>query len=125
PEAVETLRGLAGELEDHPELARTLWNATVLLSDHDQHARAEAYQWLRDTAAAAPQLVGTAGMALLVRYSATAGLVSAEEAMRQVRALLAEPADTLTEPFLVGTAAVVAQWADELDEAERLVRRGL
>lgn len=45
--------------------------------------------------------------------------------MGQLRALLAEPADPLGEPFLVGTAATVAQWADELDEADRLVERGL
>ena len=45
--------------------------------------------------------------------------------MRRIRALLAQPADPLAEPFLLGTAAAVAQWADELDEAERLVRRGL
>ena len=60
-----------------------------------------------------------------MRYAATAGLVSAQDAMVQVRALLAEPADPLAEPFLLGTAAAVAQWADELDEAERLVERGL
>ncbi len=29
------------------------------------------------------------------------------------------------EPFLLGTATAVAQWADELDEADRLVDRGL
>lgn len=45
--------------------------------------------------------------------------------MRRLRTLLTEPADPLAEPFLLGTAAAVAQWADELDEAERLVERGL
>lgn len=60
-----------------------------------------------------------------MRYEATAGLTSARTAVRRVRALLEEPSDPLGEPFLLGTAAAVAQWADELDEAERLVERGL
>lgn len=60
-----------------------------------------------------------------MRYEATAGLISAGEAMIRVRALLAKPSDPLAEPFLLGTAAAVAEWADELDEAERLVDRGL
>lgn len=60
-----------------------------------------------------------------MRYDATAGLVSAATAMERIRALLDEPVDALAEPFLLGTAAAVAQWADELEEAERLVRRGL
>ncbi|CAM5736649.1 hypothetical protein SALBM311S_06777 [Streptomyces alboniger] len=38
---------------------------------------------------------------------------------------LEQPAEALAEPFLLGTAAAVAQWADELDHAERLVERGL
>ncbi|MEU9387963.1 NAD(P)-dependent oxidoreductase, partial [Streptomyces sp. NPDC048279] len=123
--AVEVLRSVDGELNDHPDLVRTLHTTTVLLSDQDQEVRQEVYRRLSETAEHSPELVGPAGQALLVRHAASAGLTSARDAMRRLRALLAEPTDPLTEPFLVGTAATVAQWADELDEADRLVDRGL
>ncbi|MGW2518392.1 LuxR C-terminal-related transcriptional regulator [Streptomyces sp. NPDC001617] len=123
--AVDVLRGVDGHLTDRPDLVRALQTASALLSEQDQAVRQEVYRRLSDTAEHSPDLVGAAGQALLVRHAAAAGLVSAEDAMKRVRGLLAEPADPLTEPFLLGTAAVVAQWADELDEAERLVERGL
>ncbi|WP_062644985.1 AAA family ATPase [Streptomyces maremycinicus] len=123
--AVEVLRRLEATLAGHPDLARALQTASALLSDQDQTVRREAYRWLTDTAERSPELVGASGQALLVRYAATAGDLPAREAMRRLRTLLTEPADPLAEPFLLGTAAAVAQWADELDEAERLVERGL
>ncbi|MGW4547544.1 AAA family ATPase [Streptomyces violaceorubidus] len=123
--AMEVLRRTEGRLSGHPGLARTLQTATALLSDEDLATRQEVYRWLSETGRHSPELVGTAGQALLVRYAATAALLSADEAMTRVRDLLAQPTDPLAEPFLLGTAAAVAQWADELDEAERLVERGL
>ncbi|MET9762135.1 AAA family ATPase [Streptomyces sp. NPDC006372] len=123
--AVEVLRTVDGQLTGHPDLGAALQTASALLSDQDQTVRQDVYRRLSDTAERSPELVGPATRALLVRYAATAALTSADDAMRQVRALLAEPAHPLTEPFLLGTAAAVAQWADELDEADRLVDRGL
>ncbi|MGW3103639.1 AAA family ATPase [Streptomyces sp. NPDC001100] len=123
--AVDVLRTAEDELTDRPHLVRTLQTASVLLAEQDQSVRQDVYRWLRDAAEDSPELVGTAGQALVVRHAATAGLISAAEAMGRLRGLLAQPADPLTEPFLLGTAAAVAQWADELPEAERLVERGL
>ncbi|WP_121747704.1 AAA family ATPase [Streptomyces sp. E2N166] len=123
--AMEVLRRTEGRLSGHPGLTRTVQTAGALLSDEDLATRQEVYRWLCETGENSPELVGTAGQALLVRYAATAALISAEEAMTRVRALLAQPTDPLAEPFLLGTAAAVAQWADELDEADRLVERGL
>lgn len=123
--AVDVLRSLEDQLAHHPDLVATVRSASALLSDRDQTVRREVYRWLRETAQRAPELLGPSGRVLLVRYAATAGLISAQEAMRQVHELLREPADPFTEPFLLGTAAAIAQWADELDEADRLVERGL
>ncbi|MFF4489013.1 LuxR C-terminal-related transcriptional regulator [Streptomyces sp. NPDC001544] len=123
--AVEVLRTVDGQFTDRPELTGLVHSASAVLSDQDQTVRRDVYRRLSDTAAHAPEQVGPAARALLIRRAATAGLASADDAMRQVRTLLAEPADPLTEPFLLGTAAAVAQWADELDEADRLVDRGL
>ncbi|MEW2570758.1 AAA family ATPase [Streptomyces sp. NPDC047070] len=123
--AVDVLRSLDSQLTGHPDLARTVQIASALLADQDHEIRQELYRRLRESADRSPHLIGTAGQALLVRYEATAGLLSADAAMKRVRALLAEAVEPLAEPFLLGTAAAVAQWADELDEAERLVGRGL
>ncbi|MEU0675320.1 AAA family ATPase [Streptomyces sp. NPDC006172] len=123
--AMEVMRRLETQLTDHPELAGTARTASALLSDQDQTVRREAYRRLTDIAERSPELAGATGQALLVRYAATAGATSAQAAMNRLRALLTEPADPLAEPFLLGTAAAVAQWADQLDEAERLVERGL
>ncbi|MFF0219628.1 AAA family ATPase [Streptomyces vinaceus] len=123
--AVAALRSLEERLSGHQDLARTLSSASALLSDHDPAVRREAYGRLRETAGRSPGLVGTAGQALLVRYEATAGLVSARTAMDRVRGLLEAPADPLAESILLGASAAVALWADELDEAERLAGRGL
>ncbi|MFD7031394.1 AAA family ATPase [Streptomyces sp. NPDC059917] len=123
--ALEVMRRTGDGLDGHPGLARTVQTVTALLSDADLASRQETYRRLSASGEDAPELVGTASRALLVRYEATAGLISAAEAMTRVRALLAQPCDPLAEPFLLGTAAAVAEWADELDEAERLVDRGL
>ncbi|NBM17608.1 LuxR family transcriptional regulator, partial [Streptomyces sp. GC420] len=123
--AFDVLRGLDRHLTAHPDLARTVRNASALLADHCEATRREVYRTLRETADRSPELLGSAGLALLVRYESTAGLISADSAMRRIRALLENPDDPLSEPYLLGTAAAVAQWADRLDEAERLVARGL
>ncbi|MEU3896368.1 AAA family ATPase [Streptomyces sp. NPDC045251] len=123
--AMDVLRRTESRLSGHPGLARTVQAAGALLSDEDLATRQEVYRSLCETGEHTPEVLGTAGQVLLVRYGATAGLISAEEAMTRVRALLAQPGDPLAEPYLLGTAAAVAQWADELDEAERLVERGL
>ncbi|MER0477756.1 AAA family ATPase [Streptomyces sp. Edi2] len=122
---VEVVRSLYDALADRPDLVSVLRQAFLQLSETDQVVRQEAYKRLAVAADRAPESVSTAGHAFLVKYAVTAGLSSAKEAMLRLRALLAEPADLLSEPYLLGVAAAVAQWADELDEAEGLVERGL
>ncbi|GAA3149266.1 hypothetical protein GCM10017687_78380 [Streptomyces echinatus] len=124
--AVEVLTAVDEQLAgDRPDLSGVLRSASALLAERDPAVRRDVYRRLSAAAERSPELLGPATRAVLVRYAATAGLTSAQEAMRRLRLLLAEPSDPLTEPFLLGTAAAVAQWADELDEAERLVERGL
>ncbi|MEU6201749.1 AAA family ATPase [Streptomyces sp. NPDC047061] len=123
--AVDTLREAIGELHERPDLTSVMYSAVALFADEDRTVRQEVYDWLNGIAARSPGLIGTTAHALLARNAAAVGLTSADETMRRLRALLAEPADPMTQSFLVGTVADVAQWADELDEAERLVERGL
>ncbi|MEV6170830.1 AAA family ATPase [Streptomyces sp. NPDC051954] len=124
-QAVRVLRRTERELAADPLIVRTLRTAAVLLSERDQDAHLEAYRQLRETAGDDPEAVGRAGRAVLVLSEARSGRISAAGATAQLRELLAGPVDALEEPFLLGTAATVALWADELEEAESLVERGL
>jgi DNA-binding CsgD family transcriptional regulator len=123
--AFAVLKGLDGSLPDELALSRTVQAASALLSDHDTELRRRVYAALGNAVERSSASVGPAEHALMIRYEATAGLVSAERAMERIHALLTVGEDPLMEPFLLGTAAAVAQWADELDEADRLVQRGL
>ncbi|MFF8731265.1 LuxR C-terminal-related transcriptional regulator [Streptomyces sp. NPDC015171] len=124
--AVEVLTAVDEQFAgDRPDLSGVLRSAAAMVAERDQTVRRDVYRRLSATAERSPERIAPATHAVLVRYAATAGLISAREATRRMRLLLAEPSDPLTEPFLLGTAAAVAQWADELGEAERLVDRGL
>nr|WP_308309814.1 AAA family ATPase [Streptomyces sp. CHD11] len=123
--ALRMLREEEHRLVDEPELVRTLRAVAVLMSDEEMGVLRKEYRRRSLPDGGTPDLIGAAHRMLSVRYEATAGLISSRDAMAQIRALVEEPADPLAEPFLFGTAAVVAQWADELDEAARLVRRAL
>ncbi|MFJ2442349.1 AAA family ATPase [Streptomyces sp. NPDC087658] len=122
--AFDVLRDLGG-LPDDPVLARTVQTASALLSDQDSAIRRDVYAGLRDTERRSPDLFSPAVRVLLVRYEASAGLVSAAGAMKRIRELLAAREEPPLMPYLLVTAATVAQWADALDDADRLVRTGL
>ncbi|MFD6276095.1 LuxR C-terminal-related transcriptional regulator [Streptomyces sp. NPDC060209] len=122
--ALDVMRDL-GPLDGDPVLARTIQTASAFFSDHDPEIRRAVYTRLRERAERSPEWISPALRALLIRYEATAGLLSAESAMRQIRRLLTAPEDPLLVPYLLGTAAAVAQWADAPDDAERIIRTGL
>ncbi|WP_327114197.1 LuxR C-terminal-related transcriptional regulator [Streptomyces sp. NBC_01341] len=122
--ALDVMRDL-GALDGEPVLARTIHTASAFFSDHDPEIRRAVHTRLRERAERSPEWISPALRALLIRYESTAGLLSAESAMRQTRRLLAAPEDPLLVPYLLGAAAAVAQWADAPDDAERIIRSGL
>lgn len=122
--ALDVMREL-GPLDAEPVLARTVETASAFFSDHDPEIRRAVYTRLRERAEHSPGGISPALRALLIRYRAGAGLLSAESALRQIRQLLTAPEDPLLVPYLLATAAAVAQWADAPDDAERLIRTGL
>ncbi|MFF4243629.1 LuxR C-terminal-related transcriptional regulator [Streptomyces sp. NPDC001822] len=122
--ALDVMREL-GPLDEEPALARTVQTASAFFSDHDPEIRRTVHTRLREHARHSPEAISPALRALLVRYESTAGLLSAESAMRQIRQLLAAPEDALLMPYLLGTAAAVAQWADASDDADHIIRTGL
>ncbi|MEU3787232.1 AAA family ATPase [Streptomyces sp900129855] len=123
--ALTALASAEEKLAAEPGLAAAVRSVSMLVSDRDQALRREMYGRLRAEAGRAPESADPVGRALATQYESTAGLLSAKTALARVRDLLREPVDPLAECILVAAAAVVALWADELDEAERLVRRGL
>ncbi|MEV6793635.1 AAA family ATPase [Streptomyces sp. NPDC051320] len=123
--AFAMLRDIDDGLPDDPVLTRSVRAAALLLSDHDRETRQLAYTRLRQTTERSPHLLGPAEKSLLLRYEVTAGLLSADRAMQRLGALLAAPEDPVMLSYLLLTAAAVAQWADRLDEADRLIQRGL
>ncbi|MCZ4122301.1 helix-turn-helix transcriptional regulator [Streptomyces sp. H39-S7] len=122
--ALDVMRDL-GPLDAEPVLARTVETASAFFSDHDPEIRRAVYTRLRERAEHAPEGINPALRALLIRYRAAAGLLSAESAVRQIRRLLTTPEEPLLVPYLLATAAAVTQWADAPDDAERLIRAGL
>ncbi|MFI9100907.1 LuxR C-terminal-related transcriptional regulator [Streptomyces fildesensis] len=122
--ALDVLRDL-GPLDADPVLARTVQTASAFFSDHDPEIRRAVYTRLSERAEHSPEWFSPALRALLIRYRAAAGLLSADSAVRQIRRLLTAPEDPLLVPYLLATAAAVAQCADAPDEAERLIRTGL
>ncbi|WKD37558.1 AAA family ATPase [Streptomyces xanthophaeus] len=122
--ALDVLRDL-GPLDAEPVLARTVQTASAFFSDHDPDIRRAVHTRLRERAEQSPDWISPALRALLIRYRAAAGALSAASAVEEIRQLLAAPEDPLLVPYLLATAAAVTQWADASDDAERLVRAGL
>ncbi|MFD6529170.1 AAA family ATPase [Streptomyces sp. NPDC060184] len=123
--ALTALAAAEENLAAEPGPAAAVRSVSMVLSDQDQTLRREMYGRLRAEAGGASESAGPVGRALATQYESTAGLISARTALARVQDLLREPVDPLAECVVVAAAAVVALWADELDEAERLVRRGL
>ncbi|MET9882638.1 AAA family ATPase [Streptomyces sp. NPDC006430] len=123
--ALEVLAELASEFADSTDLAHAVQAATALIASHDGDSWLRVVAQLRGIEERSPAAITPAAKALLTEYDATAGTLSATEAMRRVRSLTAQPLDPLLEPYVLASAATLAQWADDLAEAERLAARGL
>ncbi|MEU3721329.1 AAA family ATPase [Streptomyces sp. NPDC031705] len=123
--ALDVLAELAEGFADSTDLAHAVQAATALISSHDGHSWLRVVAELRRADEQAPDGIAPTAKALLTEHGATAGRLSAAEVMERVRSLTRTPLDPLLEPYLYASAATLAQWADELAEADRLVARGL
>ncbi|WP_156179066.1 AAA family ATPase, partial [Saccharothrix sp. ST-888] len=123
--ALDVLGELAEGFADSTDLAHAVQAATALISSHDGDSWLRVVAELRRIEQQAPGGIAPTAKALLTEYGATAGQLSAAEVMERVRSLTATTLDPLLEPYLYASAATLAQWADELSEADRLVARGL
>lgn len=122
PAAIAVLRELADGFAGRPDLLSAVQAATALIASHDGESwRQMISELLRLRHLGDPDPMAEM---MLTEYESAAGLLSAEQAWEQVRPLLAHGAvDPLLEPYVLGSVATVAQWADRLDEAERYADR--
>ncbi|MCM2418629.1 LuxR family transcriptional regulator [Streptomyces sp. RKAG293] len=122
PAAIAVLRELADGFAGRPDLLSAVQAATALIASHDGESwRQMISELLRLRHLGDPDPMAEM---MLTEYESAAGLLSAEQAWEQVRPLLTHGSvDPLLEPYVLGSVATVAQWADLLDEAERYAAR--
>ncbi|PGH49104.1 AAA family ATPase [Streptomyces sp. Ru87] len=125
PAALETLRALGEEHADQPGTARVTQAAGALLAAYDGASWLRVVAGLRHVAAHSPARLDQAERAMLVRYEATAGLVSADEAVARLCSVANVPVDPALSPYVLATVAAVLQWADRNEEADQILGRGL
>ncbi|MFY4717911.1 LuxR C-terminal-related transcriptional regulator [Streptomyces sp. LaBMicrA B280] len=123
--ALEVMEELAERFTGHPELAWAVQVAAALIASHDGHSWLETVDRLRRLAATTPARPAPAVRVLLAEFDSTSGRLSAAEAAAVAREVTVEPLDPFSRTYVLASAATLAQWADELELADRLVAEGL
>ncbi|GGV15656.1 hypothetical protein GCM10010495_32100 [Kitasatospora herbaricolor] len=123
--ALEVLEELADRFADREDLARAVQAAAALISSHDGHSWLQVVEGLRRIAARTPVRIAPAARALLTEFDSTSGLLSAAEVAERVRELTEAPQDPFSQSYVTASAATLAQWADLLPVADRLVEQSM
>ncbi|MFF1871915.1 AAA family ATPase [Kitasatospora herbaricolor] len=123
--ALEVLEDLADRFADREDLARAVQAAAALISSHDGHSWLQVVEGLRRIAARTPVRIAPAARALLTEFDSTSGLLSAAEVAERVRELTEAPQDPFSQSYVTASAATLAQWADLLPVADRLVEQSM
>ncbi|GAA2833276.1 LuxR family transcriptional regulator [Kitasatospora sp. CM 4170] len=125
PAALELMEELAERFGDRDDLVHAVQAAAALIAAHDGHSWLQVVEGVRRFAARGAQRLAPPAYALLTEFDSTSGVLSAAEVAGRVQELLAAPVDPVCRPYVLVSAATLAQWADRLGEADRLVDRGL
>ncbi|WP_407992233.1 LuxR C-terminal-related transcriptional regulator [Kitasatospora sp. CMC57] len=123
--ALEVMEDLAERFADHPELARAVHAAAALIASHDGASWLQVVEGLRRIEARTPDGLAPAALGMLTEYEAASGALSAAEAAGRIEQLTTRTPDTFSRSYVNATAATLAQWADLLPLADRLVADGL
>ncbi|MFJ8042719.1 LuxR C-terminal-related transcriptional regulator [Kitasatospora sp. NPDC096147] len=123
--ALDVLEDLAERFADRADLAHAVHAATALIASHDGDSWIQVVEGVRRIEARSATGVAPAAYGLLTEFDATSGRLSAAEVSRRVVELTAQPQDSFSASYLTASAATLAQWADRLDLADRLVAEGL
>ncbi|MFF2039326.1 AAA family ATPase [Kitasatospora sp. NPDC058170] len=125
PAALEVMEELAERFGDREDLVHAVQAAAALIAAHDGHSWLQVVEGLQRFAARTPHRLAPAAHALLTEFDSTSGVLSAAEVAERVGELLDSPVDPLCRSYVLVSAATLAQWADLLPEADRLVETGL
>ncbi|MGW2399935.1 LuxR C-terminal-related transcriptional regulator [Kitasatospora sp. NPDC001664] len=123
--ALDVLEDLAERFADRSDLAHAVHAATAMIASHDGESWLQVVDGVRRIEARSATGVAPAAYSLLTEFDATSGRLSATEVSRRVVELTAQPMDSFSASYLTASAATLAQWADRLDLADRLVAEGL
>ncbi|MGR4882454.1 AAA family ATPase [Streptomyces sp. LARHCF249] len=123
--ALEVMDELADRFVDRPELAAAVQGAAALIASHDGRSWLEVVDGLRRLVARSTgRRPAPVVRALFAEFDSTSGRLSAAEAAAVAREVAAEPVDRFSRTYVLASAATLAQWADELALADRLVDEG-
>ncbi|MGA4837688.1 LuxR C-terminal-related transcriptional regulator [Streptomyces sp. G45] len=123
--ALEVMEELAERFTGHPELARAVQGAAALIASHDGRSWLETVARLRRLASGTGQRPAPAARALIAEFDCTSGQLSAAEAAAVAREVTARPLEPYSRTYVLASAATLAQWADDLELADRLVADGM
>ncbi|MEU1504087.1 AAA family ATPase [Kitasatospora sp. NPDC005748] len=125
PAALELMEELAERFADRDDLVHAVQAAAALIAAHDGHSWLQVVEGVQRFAARTQHRLAPPAYALLTEFDSTSGVLSAAEVAARVKDLLDAPVDPLCRSYVLVSAATLAQWADLLPEADRLVARGL
>ncbi|MFG3049851.1 AAA family ATPase [Kitasatospora sp. NPDC048239] len=125
PAALEVMEELAERFGDREDIVHAVQAAAALIAAHDGRSWLQVVEGLQRFAARTPHRLAPAALALLTEFDSTSGVLSAAEVAERVGELLDSPVDPLCRSYVLVSAATLAQWADLLPEADRLVATGL
>ncbi|WP_162002559.1 LuxR family transcriptional regulator [Streptomyces sp. CB01881] len=125
PAALELMEELAERFADRDDLVHAVQAAAALIAAHDGRSWIQVVERVQGFAARSSQRLAPPAYALLTEFDSTSGVLSAAEVGGRIEELLAAPVDPLCRSYVLVSAATLAQWADLLPEADRLVERGL
>ncbi|WP_371501681.1 LuxR C-terminal-related transcriptional regulator [Kitasatospora sp. NBC_00374] len=124
-DALAVMEDLAERFAASPDLARAVHAAAALLASHDGASWRQVVEGLRRIETRTPGGLAPAALGLLTEFDSTSGRLSADEVAERVQELTAAPIDTFSRGYVLASAATLAQWADRLPEADRLVAEGM
>ncbi|MGW2089272.1 BTAD domain-containing putative transcriptional regulator [Streptomyces sp. NPDC001880] len=121
----EVMEELAERFAGIPELARAAQAAAALIASHDGRSWLDTVDRLRKPTSRTSRRPGPAARALLAEFDSTSGRLTAAQALAVAREVTARPLDPYSRTYVLASAATLAQWADDLKLADRLVADGM
>ncbi|MFF9525498.1 LuxR C-terminal-related transcriptional regulator [Streptomyces achromogenes] len=123
--AMEVMEDLAERFTGERELSRAVQGAAALIASHDGRSWLDTVDRLRRPTNGGSQRPAPLSRALLAEFNSTSGRSTAVEAAAIAREVTAQPQDLYSRTYVLASAATLAQWADDLELADRLVADGM